>query len=69
MSERKNLLVVDVAALGWNLVVQKPPPVFTFQKAAPVFPAVTSVAQASFRTAAPPSTHGLVSNGLLCARS
>jgi predicted AlkP superfamily pyrophosphatase or phosphodiesterase len=64
MSERKKLLVVDVAALGWNLVAQQPPEGFTFQKAAPVFPAVTSVAQASFRTAAPPSRHGLVSNGL-----
>ena len=63
MSARKKLLVVDVAALGWNLVAQKPPPVFNFQKAAPVFPAVTSVAQATFRTAAPPAQHGLVSNG------
>ncbi len=64
MSERKKLLVVDVAALGWNLVTQKPPAGFTFQKASPVFPAVTCVAQASFRTAALPAQHGLVSNGL-----
>lgn len=64
MTERRKLLVVDVAALGWNLVAQKPPADFTFQKATPVFPAVTCVTQASFRTAAPPSRHGLVSNGL-----
>lgn len=63
MTERRKLLVVDVAALGWNLVQQKPPAGFAFQKAAPVFPAVTSVAQASFRTAAAPSRHGMVSNG------
>lgn len=64
MRERKKLLVVDVAALGWNLVAGKPPAGFAFQKATAVFPAVTCVAQASFRTAAPPSRHGLVSNGL-----
>jgi predicted AlkP superfamily pyrophosphatase or phosphodiesterase len=57
------LLVVDVAALGWNLVAAQPPPGFSFLKATPVFPAVTSVAQASLRTAAPPAQHGLVSNG------
>lgn len=57
------LLVVDVAALGWNFVSRRPPPGFAFQKAEPVFPAVTCVAQASFRTAAPPAEHGWVSNG------
>ena len=64
MTERRKLLVIDVAALGWNLVAQKPPPGFTFQKASPVFPAVTCVAQACFRTATLPAQHGLVSNGL-----
>lgn len=58
------LLVIDVAALGWNLVAARPPAGFTFQKAAPVFPAVTCTAQASFRTAEAPSRHGLVGNGL-----
>lgn len=58
------LLVVDVAALGWNLVSAAPPPGFRFQKAATVFPAVTCTAQASFRTAELPARHGLVSNGL-----
>ncbi len=35
-----------------------------FQSAETVFPAVTSVFQASFRTAAEPGAHGLVANGL-----
>ena len=64
MPAARKLLVVDVAALGWNLVGAKPIPGFHFQKATPVFPAVTCVAQASFRTATPPAQHGLVSNGL-----
>lgn len=62
-SHRK-LLVVDVAALGWDLVTRRPPPAgLSFNRADTVFPAVTCVAQASFRTAAEPSSHGLVSNG------
>ena len=64
MPAPRKLLVVDVAALGWNLVGQKPVPGFNFQPASPVFPAVTCVAQASFRTATLPAQHGLVSNGL-----
>ena len=35
----------------------------TFRPAASVFPAVTCVAQATFRTAAEPCDHGMVSNG------
>ena len=35
----------------------------SFQPAASVFPAVTCVAQASFRTASEPSAHGMTSNG------
>lgn len=61
MSQKK-LLIVDAAALGWNLAAGQR--AFSFQKAAPVFPAVTCTAQASFRTASQPRTHGLVSNGL-----
>lgn len=64
MKRSRKLLVVDVAAMGWNFIAQKPPPDFAFQKVAPVFPAVTCVAQASFRTASPPTQHGIVSNGL-----
>lgn len=54
------LLVVDIAAFGWNLVSHLP----DFQPAEAVFPAVTSVFQASFRTAQKPGAHGLVANGL-----
>lgn len=61
---RAKLLVVNVAALGWNQAQRMAHAGFAFQPAAPVFPAVTCVAQASFRTAALPAAHGLVSNGL-----
>ena len=40
---------------------------FSFKPLEPVFPAVTCTAQASFRTAAAPSVHGMVSNGLFFA--
>ncbi len=61
MSVRKKLLVADLAAFGWDLVSQLP----DFRPAQTFFPALTSVWQASFRTAAPPSAHGLVGNGFL----
>lgn len=54
------LLVVQIAALGWDLVSDQP----DFQPASPFFPAVTCTAQASFRTASPPQNHGMVANGL-----
>lgn len=56
----KKLLVVDIAAFGSNMVAHLP----EFRPAQTFFPAVTSVFQASFRTAASPSQHGLVANGL-----
>jgi len=62
----KKLLVVDVASLGWDLVNREWPESgsLRFRKLEPVFPAVTCTAQASFRTAAPPRDHGMVSNGI-----
>jgi predicted AlkP superfamily pyrophosphatase or phosphodiesterase len=60
MSANRKLLVIDVAALGWNLVAHLP----EFQPAQPIFPAVTCPVQASFRTAQPIGAHGLVANGL-----
>ncbi len=60
MPSPKKLLVVDIAAFGWNLVKNLP----EFQPATTFFPAVTSVFQACFRTAATPGAHGLVANGL-----
>ena len=56
----KKLLVVDIAAFGWNLVRHLP----EFRPAQSVWPAITCVAQASFRTAAAPQGHGIVANGL-----
>ena len=62
----KKLLVVDVAALGWELASARAPAggPFSFRPLETVFPALTCPVQASFRTARPPGQHGLVSNGL-----
>lgn len=54
------LLVVQVAALGWDLVKDIP----GFQAAEAFFPAVTCTAQAGFRTASLPRDHGMVANGV-----
>ena len=58
----KKLLVIDIASLGSNIASKLGG--FFFQNASSVFPAVTCTAQATFRTAAPPQSHGMVSNGL-----
>lgn len=60
MSLPKKLLVVQVAALGYDLVRD----LGEFHSARAVFPGLTSVFQASFRTATLPGSHGLVANGL-----
>ena len=60
MSASKKLLVVDIAAFGWNLVSDLP----EFQPAQTFFPAVTSVFQACFRTGAQIGAHGMIANGL-----
>lgn len=52
------LLVVQVAAMGPDFA----PP--DFHTASNVFPAVTCTAQATFRTASPPSSHGMIANGV-----
>lgn len=57
------LLVVQVAALGWDLVKDLP----GFQRAEAFFPAVTCCAQAGFRTAALPCEHGMIANGVRLA--
>lgn len=61
---RDKLLVIDVAALGWNQAQRITVPGISFKPAAPVFPAVTCVAQAGIRTGTSPAQHGLVGNGL-----
>ncbi len=60
MSDKRKLLIIDVAALGWNLVSHLP----EFRPAQSIFPAVTCPVQASFRTGEPTGNHGLVANGL-----
>jgi predicted AlkP superfamily pyrophosphatase or phosphodiesterase len=61
-------LVVQVAALGWDLVRRHADRVraagWSFHPAESVFPALTGPVQATLRTATPPSAHGLWSNGL-----
>ena len=68
----KKLLVVQVAALGWDLIRLRRTGAaekatwlgMDFVPIDSVFPAVTCTAQGSFRTALPPGDHGMVSNGL-----
>ncbi len=61
----KKLLIVNVAALGLDLVSKTPPPFkgLTFKKLETIFPAVTCSTQASFRTGRLPNKHGMVANG------
>ena len=62
---KKKILVVDVAAFGWNLIEQTPPHARpAFQSLETVFPAVTSPVQAAFRTAQTPAACGMESNGI-----
>ncbi|MFH1499641.1 MAG: nucleotide pyrophosphatase/phosphodiesterase family protein [Verrucomicrobiota bacterium] len=64
----KKLLLIQVAALGHDFLQNHLSggtwQGLTFHPLEPIFPAVTCAAQASFRTAAPPSKHGMVSNGV-----
>lgn len=66
MSERHSKwLVVQCAALGWNLLKERPTlGGLRFSPLLPPTPGVTCTAQAEFRTGAPASTHGMVANGL-----
>lgn len=63
----KRLVIVQVAGLGHEFLTHSIGTSWnglSFQPIASVFPAVTSTVQASFRTASPPSQHGMVANGL-----
>ena len=67
----KKLLVIQVAALGHELLRENGAPQWQgldFAAAQSVFPALTCVAQASFRTAAAPASHGMVANGVFDRR-
>jgi predicted AlkP superfamily pyrophosphatase or phosphodiesterase len=59
---RKRLLVIQVAALARDLDAKVEH--LTFRPIQSVLPAVTCTVQASFRTAAAPSKHGMIANGL-----
>ncbi len=66
--KRKKLLVIQAAALGYDMVRRRSLRVTgleDFRSASGIFPALTCPVQASFRTASPPSAHGMVGNGLL----
>ena len=63
----KRLLVIQVAGLGHDFLVASHGSDawagLKFRPTQSVFPALTCPVQASFRTAAPPSAHGMVFNG------
>ncbi len=65
MKGSEKLLVIDVAALSASMAYkwEHPPGGLTFHDMEPSFPAVTCTAQATFRTAGPPSEHGMIANG------
>jgi predicted AlkP superfamily pyrophosphatase or phosphodiesterase len=56
---RRKLLIVEVAGLAHEFEIAG----LHSQTTQSVFPAVTCTVQASFRTASPPSEHGMVANG------
>ncbi len=64
----KRLLVIQVAGLGYDFFVRHNGGEewrgLRFRPAESVFPALTCTVQASFRTAAPPSAHGMLFNGV-----
>jgi hypothetical protein len=62
---KRKLLVISAAALGWDLIQQYAPAglALKFQPLNAVFPSLTCVAQATFRTASQPGNHSVLSNG------
>ncbi|MFC1499084.1 nucleotide pyrophosphatase/phosphodiesterase family protein [Verrucomicrobiota bacterium] len=66
-SKKKRLLVVQVAALGFDFLKTFHGAQWKgleFKPMDSVFPALTCPVQAAFRTASPPSEHGMVANGV-----
>lgn len=63
---REKWLVVQCAALGWNLFDPKQPVLggLGFQPLDPLCPGLTCPAQAAFRTGLPAAEHGMIANGL-----
>lgn len=66
MSSRRKLLVVQVAALGHDFLLRHAAAQWlglSFEPLESEFPALTCTAQATFRTAAGPGSHGVTANG------
>lgn len=65
---KQKLLIIQVAALGYDFLCRQNKTEewqgLKFQPVESVFPAVTCTVQASFRTALPPSGHGMIANGI-----
>jgi predicted AlkP superfamily pyrophosphatase or phosphodiesterase len=64
----KKLLVIQVAALGYDLLRSQSGSVMcglTFRPTSGPFPGLTCTVQAGFRTASAPSAHGMVGNGFM----
>lgn len=67
MKIKQKILVVQVAALSWDIMKSNDAVALhglNFSPIDSVFPAVTCTAQASFRTATAPAQHGMTANGL-----
>ncbi len=67
----KKLLIVQVAALGYDLLRHQHGQSWEgleLKAAHSLFPALTCPVQASFRTATPPAVHGMVANGIFDRR-
>jgi predicted AlkP superfamily pyrophosphatase or phosphodiesterase len=63
----KKLVIIQAAGLGYDFIRKSQGTSWQgleFHPIECVFPAVTCSVQASFRTASPPATHGMVANGL-----
>ncbi len=71
MTRQHKMLVVNVAALGWDFINRARRTSLEdlrFESAETVFPALTCPVQASFRTVMAPAAHGLFANGFLDRR-
>ena len=73
MGAQNRILVIQVAAMGHDLVASHPGAFgrlpLHFGSLRPVFPAVTCTAQATFRTGLPPASHGIICNGFFDRRT
>lgn len=64
--KKKKLLLVQLAAFGANMAdrLRRSPGAISFRSVDTVFPALTCTAQATLRTGAAPSSHGMIANGV-----